>query len=192
MSEQYQKSALTDEDVVALVQRGDSEKFGILIERYNAKLLRYGTRFLSNQDDIIDIVQDIFVRAYRSIQSFDTTLRFSPWIYRIAHNTFVNALRARGKSAFISLDLDTFVSPLDLGATSPQEEDRELMRKIIDEGLAKISSKYREVLILYYFEELPYTDIADILHIPVSTVGIRLLRAKKELKKNIDPSVLTL
>jgi len=191
MREHYQESAPTDEEIAALVQRGDHEQFGVLIERYTAKLLRYGNRFLSDRDDIADIVQDVFVRTYQSIQSFDTSLRFSPWIYRIAHNTFVNALRAKGRTTLLSFDLDTLVAPLDLRESSAQEEDGELMRKAIDEGLSKINPKYKEVLILYYFEELSYTDIADVLHVPISTVGIRLLRAKKELKKHIDPSVLT-
>jgi len=77
---------------------GDIEVFGILLDRYEQKLSRYGKKFLSRKEDIEDIVQDVFVSAYQNIQSFDSTQRWSPWIYRIAHNALVNALRKKGRS----------------------------------------------------------------------------------------------
>ncbi len=85
-------SLLSDEQLAVLVQNGDKEKFGVLMERYQGKLFRYGKKFLSNEDNIEDVVQDVFIKTYQNIQSFDSTQRFSPWIYRIAHNTYVNAL----------------------------------------------------------------------------------------------------
>jgi len=83
----------TDEAIALRVQGGDGEVFGELIERYQAKLSRYARKFLLDPDDAADIVQDIFIKSYQNIQSFDATRRFSPWIYRIAHNEFVNALK---------------------------------------------------------------------------------------------------
>src|SRR3954463_6498094 len=85
----------TDEQVALAVQAGASNRFGELVERYEAKLLRYARKFLLDPDDAQDIVQDIFIKAYENLQSFDVSRRFSPWIYRIAHNEFVNALKKR-------------------------------------------------------------------------------------------------
>ena len=86
-------SPLRDEDIATQVKNGDIDVFGILVDRYEAKLLRYGKKFLAREEDIKDIVQDVMVSAYQNIQSFDPYKRFSPWMYRIAHNAFVNGLR---------------------------------------------------------------------------------------------------
>ena len=172
---------LTDEEAARAVQRGDVDAFGILIERYEAKLRRYGTKFLSSADDITDLVQDAFLRAYQNIQSFDASMRFSPWMYRIAHNEFVSALRKRSRSPVFAVDFDAFVSHPAYDDPAPREREQKEMRALIDAGLSEISPKYREVLVLYYLEELPYREIADVLQVPVSTVGIRLKRGKGAL-----------
>ena len=98
----------TDESIAVRVQGGDSEAFGELIERYQAKLSRYARKFLLDPDDAADIVQDIFIKSYQNIQSFDASRRFSPWIYRIAHNEFVNALKKRqSRRTVFTIDFDT-------------------------------------------------------------------------------------
>jgi len=171
----------TDEALARRVQSGDTEAFGELMGRYEAKLKRYGTKFLSDHEDITDLVQEAFVRAYQNIRSFDTSLRFSPWIYRIAHNEFVSALRKRSRSPVISIDFDALVSHPAYDDPAPREREQKEMRALIERGLEKIPSKYREVLVLYYLEELSYREIADVLKVPVSTVGIRLKRGKSAL-----------
>ncbi len=174
---------LTDEEVVQAVQKGDTESFGVLVDRYGSKLSRYGRRFLSAKEDIQDLVQDIFLRAYQNIQSFDTTLRFSPWIYRIAHNIFVDTIKKESKNPLVFVDFDTFLS-------HPIYEDKEhsahevaQIRSMIDRALAEVSPKYREVLVLFYLEELAYKEIAEVLSIPISTVAIRIKRGKEALQK---------
>ena len=87
----------TDEAIATRVQKGDSEAFGQLVERYEEKLMRYARKFLRDPDDAKDIVQEVFIKSYQNIQSFDATRRFSPWIYRIAHNEFVNAIKKRSR-----------------------------------------------------------------------------------------------
>lgn len=172
----------TDEDLARRVQRGDADAFGALVERYEAKLLRYGTKFLSNPEDVADLVQDAFIRAYQNIRSFDPSLRFSPWMYRIAHNEFVSALRKRSRNPVTFLDFDALVSHPAYDDPAPREREQKEMRALIDAGLERISPKYREVLVLYYLEELSYKEIADVLQVPVSTVGIRLKRGKEALQ----------
>ncbi len=174
----------SDEALAARVQRGERAPFGVLVERYEGKLLRYGRKFLSRKEDIEDIVQDVFISAYQNMQSFDIRQRFSPWIYRIAHNAFVNALR-RNERGPLFIDFDTLLShPVYEDPVGGEREQRE-MRVLIDKGLEKLPAKYREVLVLHYFEELSYKDIAEVLQIPMSTVGIRLKRGKDALKKNL-------
>lgn len=176
-------SPLTDEECAARVQRGDKEAFGLLVDRYEAKLLRYGRKFLPTRQDIEDVVQDVFVSAYRNIRSFDTAQRFSPWIYRIAHNAFVDGLKKNKRSPFILPDFDTFISYPIADGSVERERERKEMRVMIDKGLNQMSAKYREALILYYLEELSYKEIADVLEVPIGTVGARVKRGKDELKK---------
>lgn len=174
-----------DEVCARHVQQGDADAFGVLVERYEGKLLRYGKKFLSRQEDIEDIVQDAFVSAYQNIRSFDTTQRFSPWMYRIAHNAFVNSLR-KGERGPRFIDFDTLVSHPVYEDPSIAERERADMRIQIDRGLGRLAPKYREVLALHYFEDMAYKDIAEVLQVPVGTVGIRLKRAKEALKQVLD------
>lgn len=180
--------AQSDEEVAVLVQKGDKEQFALLMSRYEEKLFRYGRRFLSRPEHIEDIVQDVFMNTYKNIQSFDSTQKFSSWIYRIAHNAFVNELKrnSRNPLSFFDFDLDTLTShpALNTGHEDPTilEAEQKEMKIMVDRGLEKLPSKYKEIIILHYLEDLSYKEISEILQIPIGTVGIRLKRAKDGLK----------
>lgn len=174
----------TDEEVARRVQAGDPDAFGVLIERYQAKLMRYARKFLLDPDDAVDIVQDIFIKTYENIQSFDATRRFSPWIYRIAHNEFVNALKKRSASRTIfAFDIDTLFPHLAAEETADSVSLEGDLRRTLEGHLEELDAKYREPLVLYYLESMDYKEISEILQIPVSTVGVRLARARAMLKK---------
>lgn len=174
---------MTDEEIASQVQKGGTESFGVLVERYEPKMRRYGRKFMSNGQDIEDIVQDIFIKAYKNIQSFDAGMSFSPWIYRVAHNTFVNALKKNSRMPLSLFDFDTIFPQPVAPETADGEADRQSTKKILDACLDKLGMKYREPLVLYYFEEMSYPEIAEILRIPLSTAGVRLNRGKTMLKK---------
>lgn len=187
MRETETSPAALDEELVTRAQAGDAEAFGTLVERYEKKLLRYARKFLSDPDEGVDLVQDVFIKAYQNLNSFDASRRFSPWIYRIAHNEFVNALKKRSaRRTFFTIDFDTLFPHLTADERSDSVALERDIRTAIDSYLDRLDPKYREPLILYYLEELDYRSIADILHIPVSTVGVRLSRAKAALKKLAD------
>ncbi len=174
---------LTDEQLVEKVQQGQTELFGLLVERYEAKLKRYARKFLYQTDDIDDLVQEVMIKSYVNIQSFKLDKRFSPWIYRIAHNEFINAIKKKKKEALPFFDPDTlFPHPVAKETTDGPLQEKEI-KTTLDTYLNQLEAKYREPLILYYLEELSYQEIADILHIPSSTVGVRLNRAKQALQK---------
>ncbi|HWP61623.1 MAG TPA: RNA polymerase sigma factor [Candidatus Paceibacterota bacterium] len=173
---------LSDEQLAYRVQAGDAEAFGTLVERYEAKLLRYGRKFLSRKEDIEDIVQDVFVSAFTNIKSFDATRRFSPWIFRIAHNAFVNGLRGRSRNPLTMIDFDTLLSHHVEEVPADFEREQLEMRELIDRGLEALPAKSREILVLFYLEEFSYQEIADILRVPMGTVGVRLKRAREALQ----------
>lgn len=177
----------TDEELAAQTQAGNQAAFTVLFARYEKKILRYGRRFLYNYSDLEDAVQEVFIKAYRNIQSFIVAKKFSTWLYRIAHNTFINVIKKKGREPIAFFDFDTFLQLRVTTNITPhellmQEQDK----KNLIENLAILPPKYREPLVLYYLEEMDYLEIADILQIPISTVGVRLRRAKAMLKKNIE------
>ncbi|MES2437016.1 MAG: RNA polymerase sigma factor [Patescibacteria group bacterium] len=174
---------LSDEQVATLIQEGDKEKFGVLMQRYDKKLSRYGKKFLSQQENIDDIVQDVFISTFQNINNFDPGLKFSSWIYRIAHNAFVNGLKKHQRSFIPNFDFDTFLSHHVPEDETFNETEHEMMKKMIDQGLDELSPKYKEVIILHYLEELSYKELSDILQIPTGTVGIRVKRGKEALRK---------
>jgi len=181
---------VTDEAIARRVQKGDIEVFAMLVERYEKKITRYAKKFLSHPDDLKDIVQDVFVKTYINIKSFDAARRFSPWIYRIAHNEFVNALKKKKSEKISFIDFDMILPHPVAKETADSNIERADLRRLLDECIEKLSVKYREPLILYYFEEMSYREIADVMHLPVSTVGIRLQRGRVALKKLVSEKKL--
>ncbi len=172
----------SDETIAILVQNDDSEAFGFLIERYEEKIKRYGRKFLNTKEDIEDIVQEVFIKAYTYIQSFDANQRFSPWIYRIAHNEFVNELRKKTRQPLGFFDPDTILPFVISSETTDGPIEQAELKKMMEEFLAELDEKYREPLVLFFYEELSYQDISEVLHIPVTTVGVRINRGKVKLK----------
>ncbi len=180
----------TDGELARRVQAGDDQALATLMDRYTGKLLRYGRRFLSSGDKIGDVVQDVFIAVYENIKDFDSTRQFSPWIYRIAHNAFVDALRKRAKEPLYLLDFDRVVPHPVYENPEEGEKEREEMRVLLEKSLEDLPPAYREIIDLYYFEDFSYREIADILHIPTGTVGIRLSRARTALKKQLPEPVI--
>ena len=173
----------SDETIARSVQTGEVEAFGELVVRYENKLKRYAQKFLSQKEDVEDLVQEVFIKAYTNIQSFDINLRFSPWIYRIAHNIFVNELRRKSRYGFNVFDADTILPLIPAKETADNNILKEEIKKEMEFLLKNLSDKYREIVVLHYFQELSYKEISDILQIPTTTVGVRMLRAKSQLKK---------
>jgi len=181
--EQEKLKELSDEQLAKFVQKGKSECFGELVNRYEGKMTAYVRRFLNNQDDARDLVQDVFMKVYKNIKSFDTSMRFSPWIYRIAHNESVNSIKRKVREPLNFFDPEVLF-PHPVAVENPQD-DAELseMKEVLESCMEDLDDKYKEVLVLRYFEDLDYKDIADILKIPVVTVGVRINRGKERLKK---------
>lgn len=172
-----------DEYIIKQIQNGDKDLYAIIIDRYNDKISRYVSRMLGAGDEANDIVQDVFIKTYINIQRFDTERKFNSWIYKIAHNECINFYNKKKPIYMSMFEFDTMLPHYnnikDPGVVYIEKEDRDRMEKILD----KVDMKYREVIVLYYFEDLDYKEISLALSIPISTVGVRMLRAKKILEK---------
>src|SRR5258708_7525081 len=120
-----------DEQLALRVQEGDRDVFAVLVERYEKKLLRYGTKFLARREDIQDLVQEVFMGVYQNIQSFDASQKFSSWIYRIAHNTFVNGLKKNNRNPLVFLDFDTLFSHVAYEDPAQNEREQKEVRAMV-------------------------------------------------------------
>lgn len=172
----------TDNELVGL-SLDDPDHFLCLIKRYESKLLYYIMRISKlGREDAEDILQDVFIKTYYHLNEFNSDLKFSSWIYRIAHNQTISEIRkkiSRPTVPFEKEDIDKLEDAFDMA----REIDNSLDRDKIDEALSKMDEKYREVLVLRFLDEKDYIEIADILKKPVSTVGNLILRGKKLFKE---------
>jgi len=169
--------------------RNQREFFGLLIERYEAKLARYVRRLgVRDEEDVADVLQEIFIKAYRNLNEFDTALSFSSWMYRIAHNEAINSFRKKrvrpeGHLVSDSEDILTFVASTEKG--SEILFDAALDAAVVGRAVSHLDNKYRDVVILRFFEHKEYDEISDILKIPIGSVATLLHRAKGRLRKEL-------
>ena len=171
----------TDEELVGLIRAGDKDLYGEIVRRYQTKLTHYLRKFFVDQDRLEDVLQDVFIKTYHNLYGFDIQKTFSPWIYRIAHNEAVNQLKKYSKEV-INLD-DAEWEIVDKNIDLDGAVDREILSRSMQKVMVKMKTKYREPLILYFFEEKSYDEISEILRIPRTTVGVRIMRAKNILKE---------
>lgn len=179
-----------DSSLIDLVRSGHPEIYEEIVKRYEKKLFSYVYRLVGNKEETEDILQNVFVKAYRNIRTFDIERKFSSWIYRIAHNEAINFLKKRSKKKFVSWE--DIVTSKDKMETKSEERSpidlwiRKESRIEMQEALSRLPEKYREVLKLRYFSEKSYNDIGRIIGSPVNTVGTLINRAKKKLMTIIN------
>lgn len=186
--EAQRPTAESDASVVAQTLH-EKEHFAVLIERYEEKLARYIARLgVGRSEDVADILQDTFLKAYQNLNGYDQALPFSSWIYRIAHNeavSFFRRRRARPEGNLVQ-DGEELLRELEDDADTSDEANRSLNSAALGKALETLSPRSRDVIILRFFEERDYSEISDILEIPIGSVATLLHRAKKELRTKLS------
>jgi RNA polymerase sigma-70 factor (ECF subfamily) len=162
----------------------DVEYFSCLYDRYESRLKRYIKKIsFANEEEAEDILQDSFIKIWRNLNQFDESLKLSSWLYRIVHNETISYQRKKrsyGKNHIVPLEenlLNDFYSEIELDITT--DDTHKLTLGVIN----SMPLKYKECIILKYFEMMSYEEISDILKIPEGTVAVRINRAKKMFKK---------
>lgn len=180
---------LTDEEVVGK-SLTNTAFFEQIVLRYEKKLSSYIRRLgVRTHEDRQDVLQDIFIKVYKNLQGFDTSLSFSSWIYRIAHNEAISwyrkkQVRPEGHMVTESEDVLQLQSSEELHAEKLFDEGVNAAE--VQRALSTVDEKYRDALILRFFEHKEYDEIGDILKIPIGTVGTLIHRGKHELKRKLD------
>jgi len=182
-----------DQELVVRVQQGDNKAFDLLVLKYQLRLSKLVSRFLRNQSDVPDVVQESFIKAYRALPNFRGESAFYTWLYRIAINTAKNHLVSQSrKSPANSIDVQ---DAEDYGASewlkeyaSPEREAlAEELKSTIYTAIDDLPSDLREAITLREIEGLSYEDIAAVMDCPIGTVRSRIFRAREAIDEKLEP-----
>jgi RNA polymerase sigma-70 factor (ECF subfamily) len=174
---------MTDEELVKKSLE-ETKYFGILIKKYEQQMLRYVLR-MSNVDksECNDILQEIFLKAWKNLESFNFDFKFSTWLYRIAHNETINYYKKHiKKSCENTLNVSSeHLENISGDIRVDKDVDKNINGEILSKSISKLKQELKDVVILHYFEEKGYGEISDILKIPTGSVSTTLTKARKEL-----------
>ena len=187
MIDATQAQNLSDEELVKLTL-ADQENFLYLVDRYKSRLMNYIRRLTNtNDEDAEDALQEVFIKVYLNLNDFNGDLKFSSWIYRITHNQVISRhrkLKARPEGYAVNID-DAAARSLAADINIAAGADLQLLKQAIFKILNKLDDKYREVLILKFWEEKNYREISDIIKKPPGPVASTINKAKQEFKKEL-------
>lgn len=180
---------LTDEAIAERVLQGETALFEELVKRYQQPVFSIIYRMIGQYQESEDIAQDVFLNVYQKLYQFDCDKKFSPWIYRIAVNTCITAIRKKNKVININFD-ETYIKQYDYNLNfnyfDPElvfenQELKEEIKKAID----ALPLNYKTIIILRFQMELTNQEIADVLRISKENVEVKVHRARKALRKII-------
>ena len=170
---------LAERMLILRCQLGDEIAFERLLNRYHRRVRYFVRQLVGSRDTADDLLQEVWITVYRKIATLRQPEAFVAWLYGIARHKVYHAIR---RPAHVELPEDS-----ELPA---QEEDRGILERYdsagIHEAWKHLKPEYREVLILRFFEEMPYSDIAKAVRCPVGTIRSRLSTAKKRLREHLE------
>ncbi len=186
-----QQKILTDTEVIRTVLDGDQEAFAVIVERYQKGLANYIFHMVRHYEESLELTQEVFLKAYANLSSFDSAYKFSTWLYKIASNHTIDHMRKqRAPESPIEVPDDegggTYELPLESHGQSPHESlaMKDMMGRI-REAVEELPSSYRELVILRHFNFRSYEEMAKITGLPLGTVKNRIFRARQMLMERL-------
>lgn len=173
----------TDEQVMQSVQQGEVQELAILFQRHQRGLFRYFYHLSRDQAMSEDLVQDVFVRLLRSSGTYRAGGSFQSWLYQVARSAFIDQARKRKPEAPLVPETGSPVEPISPAAGPEQtvrvEQEADLVRAALD----RLPADKRELLVMTRYQELTYSEIAEITNAEVATVKVRIHRAVEALRR---------
>jgi RNA polymerase sigma-70 factor (ECF subfamily) len=176
-------AAPTDTEVIARVLDGDTDQFGILVDRYGGEFARYAKYMIGSEDEAADVIQESLVRAFRSLRRCQDRANFKGWLFRIVSNQCKTYVTRRRRRAMETLEEATHVPAADNPSADAEAAD---VRRQVRQALRELPDEQREVLILKYVEGLSIPEMAEVLSASVPALKMRLLRARRELLARLE------
>lgn len=180
-------AAATDQQLVARVQKGDTRAFDLLVLKYQHRIFGLVSRYIRDADEVQDVAQEAFIKAYRALPNFRGESAFYTWLYRIAINTAKNYLVARSRRPpGTDVELDDAEYLENGGSLRDIESPENLLfgaelKSVVDRAIGALPEDLRTAITLREFDGLSYEDIADIMDCPVGTVRSRIFRAREAI-----------
>ncbi len=176
-----------DEQLVALVRSGNSGAFDIIVDRYQARLLGFCRQMIGSTEDAEDVLQEVFVNAYKAMIADNREINLRPWLYRIARNRSLNHLRKPKADCQESMDM---VPMVEAGSTAEKVHNREEFRQLLND-VTKLPESQRAALLLREIDALSYEEIAEAMDATVPSVKSLLVRARISLAEASQARMLT-
>ena len=182
-----------DEALVARVQRGDKHAFDLLVLKYQHRIMKVLSRYLHDQEDVMDIAQETFIKAYRALPTFRGESAFYTWLYRIAINTAKNHLVSQSRRPTQGLvdaeEAEQYENAVQLrdNATPERLALKDEIGKVINKAFEELPDDLRTAITLRELEGLSYEEIAEAMSCPVGTVRSRIFRAREAIDKKLEP-----
>lgn len=183
----------SDQQLVKRVQQGDKRAFDLLVIKYQHKILAIVGRYVKDNGEVHDVVQETFIKAYRALPNFRGDSAFYTWIYRIAINTAKNHLVARGRRP-PSRDVDMDEAEFYSGSDSLRDIDtpenqlmKDELEAVVHAAIRALPEDLRTAVTLREMDGLSYEEIAEVMDCPVGTVRSRIFRARESIDKQIEP-----
>lgn len=171
---------LSDDECVALVQDGDNGAFSELVRRYQDRIYRFILRMIGSHDEALDLTQETLLKAYQGLATWHADALFKTWLFRIATNTTLDALRRR--KVVLYVETDDFDDVVDIINAGPEDQAQDRQSFLaLEAALDQIPHIYREALLLLELDGMSYKEIADILGVSTGTVKSRIARARSAL-----------
>ena len=186
-----QKTEPTDQQLVVRVQKGDKRAFDLLVLKYQYKVHAIVARYIRDSDEVRDVVQEAFIKAYRALPKFRGDSQFYTWLYRIAVNTAKNYLVARSRrppSSDVDLDDAEYYSGSDQlkDHSSPENQlFRDQLEVAINQAIVELPEDLRTAVTLREYEGLSYEDIAAVMDCPVGTIRSRIFRGREAIDARV-------
>ena len=181
----------SDKQLVARVQKGDTRAFDLLVLKYQHKIFGLISRYIRDNDEIQDVAQEAFIKAFRALPNFRGDSAFYTWLYRIAINTAKNYLVARNRRP-PATDVDVDDAEYYESATALKDiENPENalfgaeLKQVVESAMRELPEDLRAAVTLREFDGLSYEDIADVMECPVGTVRSRIFRAREAIDKQV-------
>jgi RNA polymerase sigma-70 factor (ECF subfamily) len=166
--------------LIQSIRKGNTRAFSELVNRYKDLVYTLALRMLGNRVEAEEVSQDTFIKVFNSLERFKGDSKISTWIYRIAYNASLDRIRLRKSRTFLDVgDMEDFIfTEMDTALDKMVREER---GRLVGQCLAKLPSEDAGLLTLFYFEEKSLLEIEHILNVPVSSLKVRLFRARKKL-----------
>jgi RNA polymerase sigma-70 factor (ECF subfamily) len=178
-----------DAELVRLAQAGDERAFQALVVKYQRRIARHVARYVKRANDVEEVVQDAFMRAYRGLASYRGDASFYSWLYRIASNAAFSFLKKNaGEMPVADERADDGFEP---GLTDEQTPERVLLARqigeVVERAMARLQPELAEALVLFEVEGKSYKEIAQMLGTPIGTVRTRIFRAREFVARRLEP-----